>query len=430
MHPTSLACKMAETAFSVDFHAVQASDFALHLVGCFGLVSHVVGCFGQVAASAIHCIAMPPKKRVAKQADGVADALGASSAAVSDVVAPHLARVHQAIATICDHVFFKDLAMEKPLDVKSGGHQSPFKQEDCTAVLKRGEDATYVAGCNFFWQDLTWMANHRMPINNAQVTQIKKAQLKPEDPPNRFPFVITVALDDASMKVQDHLGALKRVSQPEPAHALLFAVEEAITSKQPDAVLQRWKTVLLTTEFAFQVVPEGGDQRYWKYEELRQRAIEQGDNAKVTTRQWVYDIVGFKFDKQAETKKEMGAHAIHQAYKSSVKFWARTSEDISVSFVDSAITVYPRVFSLPATRVAVIWCDENLSSTENPFQSIYLLQAVVDRAKTPDKISWAIQGLVDHLRMGIIDKSVFSIKGLRDHRIAMPSSLHCMSWIK
>ena len=195
-----------------------------------------------------------------------------------------------------------------------------------------------------------------------------------------------------------------------------FALADAINSQQPLGVLQRWKALLLTAEFAFQVVPQGGDARYWKYQELRQRAIKHGDNAKVTTRQWIYHIMGFKLDRQAETKREMGAHAIHQAYKSSVKFWARTSEDITVSFVDTAITTYNRVFSLPAAKDAIMWCDENLSSLENPFQSVYVFQAIIDRAKTPEKIGWAVQGLVDHLRMGLIDKSTFDSDRRRTRR--------------
>ena len=301
------------------------------------------------------------------------------------------------------------------MKVNAGGHQSPFQQKECTTVLKRGEEATFYAGCNLFWQDHTWMANHRMPINKAQVEQIMKAQLKIDDPPQRFPFTVTVALDNADMDVSTHIGALKRVSPPEPVHALLFALAKAITSKQPVGILQRWKALALTTEFAFQVVPQGGDDRYWKCQELRQRAIEQGDNAKVTTRQWIYDIMGFKMDKQAETKREIGANAIHQAYKN-CKFWARTSEEITVSFVDTAITTFSRVFSLPAAKDAIVWCDETLSSLENPFQSIYVFQAIIDRAKTPEKIGWAVQGLVDHLRMGLIDKSVFANAKLRDHR--------------
>ena len=112
-----------------------------------------------------------------------------------------------------------------------------------------------------------------------------KAQLKADDPPSRFPFTITVALDDADMEINKHIGALKRVSPPEPVHALLFASADAIISQQPLGVLQRWKALLLTAEFAFQVVSQGGDARYWKYQELRQRAIEHSDNAKVTTRQ-------------------------------------------------------------------------------------------------------------------------------------------------
>ena len=44
------------------------------------------------------------------------------------------------------------------------------------------------------------------------------------------------------------------------------------------------------------------------------------------------------------------------------------------------------------------------------------VQALVDRASTPDNITWALEGLVDHYRMTYIDLGAFSISKLRDHR--------------
>ena len=176
----------------------------------------------------------------------------------------------------------------------------------------------------------------------AVIKQIMDLQLKPDAPPAFYPFTITIAADSAAMKVADHLGALKRVSAAEPVHALLFAVAEAITSNQAIGVLQR--------------------------------------------RQWVYDIVGFKRDKEAETKKTFGSARIHQEYSKSIGFWAKSSEKISASFIDSALTVFNRLFALPAALECLVFCDEAYSADQNPFQSIYVLQAIVDRAKTSGRI--------------------------------------------
>ena len=81
-----------------------------------------------------------------------------------------------------------------------------------------------------------------------------------------------------------------------------------------------------------------------------------------------------------------------------------------MGFIDSAITVYNRVFSIAAASAAIQWCDENLSSTQNPFTSIWTLQAIIDRAKTPERIEWGVQSLV------MLDKSVFANAKLRCHR--------------
>lgn len=136
----------------------------------------------------------------------------------------------------------------------------------------------------------------------------------------------------------------------------------------------------------------------------------------MTVRQWVYDVIGFKADKEAELKHPVGSERIHQIYEKEMPFWAKTSERISAAFVDSAVTIYKRVFSLPAALEAIVWCDENLASNVNPFQSIYVLQSIVDRAQTPERIAWAIPGLLDHYRMELIDKGAFSVAKLRDYR--------------
>ena len=44
------------------------------------------------------------------------------------------------------------------------------------------------------------------------------------------------------------------------------------------------------------------------------------------------------------------------------------------------------------------------------------IKTLVDRASTPDNITWALEGLVDHYRMDYIDLGAFATLKLRDHR--------------
>ena len=325
-------------------------------------------------------------------------------------VASHLSRMHEALKTIKSHPIFGDAAKLDALGINDGGSQAAFSQADCTRVLSGGSPGVqYKCGANSLWQDMLWLANHRVPINMAQIETIQKFQLVPHKPPPTMPFITTVALDGADMKVLQHKGALARLSPPEPQHALVLTLEYAINvAKVPDDVLMAWRKVLLTATFHFEVV-QPGDDRFWRSQNLRQEAIEHGEVVKLSVRQWIYDVVGFKADKEVEMGKALGSGRVAQFYEEHMKY-ATGTEKVSTAFVDSAMTIDKRILSLPAAREALEWCDMNFMDKKNPFYSIYVLQAVVDRAQTAKQIAWSMQGLVDHLRMEYIDLGTFTVK--------------------
>lgn len=99
-------------------------------------------------------------------------------------------------------------------------------------------------------------------------------------------------------------------------------------------------------------------------------------------------------------------------YTNKIK-WARGVEQVSVGFVDTAVTVYKRLFSNPRAAQALEWVDENWFA-HPPLASIYAYQAIVDRGKTPEGIGLVTEGLIDAFRMGSIDKGELTVAKLRD----------------
>ena len=87
--------------------------------------------------------------------------------------------------------------------------------------------------------------------------------------------------------------------------------------------------------------------------------------------------------------------------------FSRATEKVTKGFVDAAITIYKRLLSLPAARAVLEWCDTQLLGRDNPFESVWVLQAIVDRAKTSDTISYVMEALLDHWRMNYIDAGHF-----------------------
>ena len=306
--------------------------------------------------------------------------------------------IHEALNMIMENPMFKDIVEQEPYNMSNGGAQAPFKQADMNGVLnKAGVGLFYKCGLNFMWQSFTWLSNHRVPINRGQIKELMRFALEPKKPPRHIPFETVVALDSPTQNVMGAKGALQRLSPPEPAFAVIFSIRDAINQEVGNDVLGKWRDALLTASFRFEVVT-AGDDRYWRAQNLRQEAIEMGIVSQLSVRQWIYDVVGFKTSKEEQMGKALGSSQVAKYYQEKMKY-AKGTEGVSASFVDSAITVHTRVLSNPTSRHWLEWCDEHLMEKSPWSKSIYALQALVDRAQTADRIAWAICGLTDLYRM-------------------------------
>ena len=193
-------------------------------------------------------LAVPAKTWPKKQKANAAPASDDDKGMCSDV----LLQVHEALKTIREHKVFDKIEETKPLTIAQGGQQAVFDAAQCTKALSQ-ENNKYKCSGNFFWQDLLWLANHRVPMNAGQINQIQKYDLPPSEPPKFFPYEVIVAVESADEIKPD--GGWPRLSPAEPVFALLFSVQECIQARGGDATLKRWKQLFLTVPFEFEVVP-------------------------------------------------------------------------------------------------------------------------------------------------------------------------------
>ena len=343
----------------------------------------------------------------------------------SNISAAHVVRVHEALKTIRDHPVFGGIDTAEPLTIAQGGHQGTFTKTDCASVLKK--NGTYKCAGNLMWLDLLWLANHRVPINASHIAEIQRFYLPALDPPKDFNFVFTIAVADADIDIDNHLGSLQRLSPPEPCHALLFSVKAAIDQRASDSVLQRWRTLFLSASFAFELVAIGED-RFWRAQNLREEAVESGLVVTMTTRQRIYDVYGFKVDKETAMGVSVSSEKVAAFYSEQMKY-AKNSERVSKTFVDSAITISKRVLGLDSARLVLDWCDEYYMD-RNPFSSVHCLQALVHRAQTPNNIAFAVEGMIDHYRMEFLDVGHFVVSKIKDPRSSYVEILNFKSMVK
>ena len=145
---------------------------------------------------------------------------------------------------------------------------------------------------------------------------------------------------------------------------------------------------------------------------MREELVDIGESVKLTVRQRVLDVAGFKLEKQASQNTTFTSEKAARLYNSNVVL-ARSTDPVSAAFVDAAMTVYKRILSDPAKAEILSVCDDIFLDAEHPFNSIWTLQSIIDRAQTPQKILTALTWLVDHYRMNFIDLGTFSVRKIR-----------------
>ena len=204
------------------------------------------------------------------------------------------------------------------------------------------------------------------------------------------------------------------MSPEEFGHVPLFQTEKAIEEGCDDQVLRGWLHLWLTVPAVFEVHAPGRD-REWRGQNLRETLVDTGIIVKRTVKQRVEDVAGFRKELHVEGGKgEASSKQIADLYSKNMVY-AQSTEIVSAAFVDSACTVDRRILSDPIGSTVMTFCDEYFTKMkEHPFESIYTLQGICDRAKGPDRLMWILQGLVDHYRMGFINKSSFAVNAIRD----------------
>jgi len=171
------------------------------------------------------------------------------------------------------------------------------------------------------------------------------------------------------------------------------------------------------------VVVAPGDDRYWAAQNLRERLVDLGEVVKKSVMQWSFDIAGFKSDKEAELNTTLTPERIAGMYSKNVKL-AKSTEPISVSFVTAAISTHKRILSNPLNQALLSYLDANYTFDVHPIKSMYTLLAICDRASTPTKINFGLEGLVDGYRMDYFNIGEFTQARLKDPRQSMVSVLN------
>ena len=184
-------------------------------------------------------------------------------------------------------------------DSEKSGFQEPYD----TAAFKQSMANTkqYAAGGNFAWCKIGFTTSPGVPYNESAVENLKKYYFGGVEAPKRFPEVVVVAVSQKQMNegVMTSRGAMESVSPPELQHAFVLRVAELVDQKVPDAALNSWLRVMLSTMFVWEFLPSFDDKSA-RSDSLRENAVSNYHAFGWTVLQKVYHLGLFRQRKERE----------------------------------------------------------------------------------------------------------------------------------
>ena len=224
--------------------------------------------------------------------------------------------------------------------------------------------------------------------------------------PDRLTFTMTVNIPDDKYNPGDHKGALVIVSPIEIPMAAILACYRDIKKSCPDAQLQKWKEAFRNVQFDFVKVPENSTSLYAFH--MREKMLDEGESVGWTALQRVQLVIrerhSLKLAGRDVSAPKLAAHFSRVTL-------ARSSEKLKAGFIDCAATVEDRVLSIDSCA-AILSSLDSLYGVRGPFNSVYKLQSVINKSKTPAMIAWVLTSLVDALKMTWLDVGDFTVKKL------------------
>lgn len=267
----------------------------------------------------------------------------------------------------------------------------------------------YSCGGVLQWVNVMATPTAGVQINMENIDQIISQTMPASGPPDKLMQPLVVVVPEAKYDPEQHFGAMKLASPLEFVLAALKACARDVQKGLADADARKWKHVFQTVQMDFVFLAEAIVPMYAFH--LREQYLQAGESVGWSMLQRVQMIIREKHSLEVRAGgKKCSAARLSAVFSNSVRL-AASSEKMSAAVIDIALTIESRVLSIDACRAMLEEMDQRWG-LRGPFDSVYKLQALINKAKTPATIRWVMASLFDSLRMGILEVGDFSVKKL------------------
>ena len=314
----------------------------------------------------------------------------------------HNAAVCAAKSRIASHEVFAGIQAKKPPKIGDGGSLPPFNEKDLNLALTQRSSYGPVA-FNVWHLNLHWSPLPGIIVNRGEVRRWGEKKLA--SPCAVFPFPVTVACppDSTAASLQ---GTANVLSPMEPLDALFLRIAEELDKNASAADLDNWNLLMLQIPVTFEPIINLNEM-VWRSLNLREDVIKNRDLTERRPYQKVFEVV---VARKALGGDKVSDKALGDLYEQNVDF-ANSSEKIEARFVRSAMYVYEKIFSHDELLEAVVNIEESAVG-KTPFDSVYKLEAIAQKAKIADKITWCIEYLAWLVTRGQCSPGELSVANL------------------
>ena len=369
---------------------------------------------------------MPPKRRVVAKAAGAAivaavppapnGALGFSlelrHGEVDRANTDYKLALENALETLEGHDIFKNMVQCEPREISDSAQDTGFQCVfDNDLYMKAIASGTYTAGGNLFWLDFRWSATPGVPLRLDAVKDLASNLFKKPTP---YPGSLHVAVTPGFMPL-NHKGAWFSMSPEELAHAMVFAMADAVKRESGNTdYLNAWKRCALSTTFTFKVLPTA-EARTWYALQQRENISSVHMVVHRSCFQRCHEVLRLR-QRLIDTNADVTAQMIFQIYQDNLTMVPGAAGTVTLAFCDCAATIVNKLIEVHEINTVLSEADAMQGRVQgtNVFDSHTRLQAIMN--KTGSNVEhriWVVQGLFYMMKSGKFDKdvSVSDLKG-------------------
>ena len=336
-----------------------------------------------------------PKKKARGSGGGTrnsgASRAAAAGSATSDgdtVNSAYMAGLAADLQVVMSHPLFSDIKELQPVrpdaeDEDMRATRLPIDPTQLVGCVNRL--GTYEGGCNLFWLDWLYTPTPGVPSSLARTrSTMQDVFATPTEIPTKVVVSVPKAINEAELTSMTTASKLKRLSPEEPLVAFVGAIARGVKNAASTETMKQWKRLALSTLVEFRAV-DSADDVHWAAVNMREDVVRNFVTMRTTTLWRLYEVYQFKERKDATCGK-LGAAKIAHLYKLNMRR-AETSEEVTDSFVDNALTVHERLLSTPQARKVLQEAEEQCRYGRNPFEHLFKLLAIVTKAGSRENIS-------------------------------------------